>query len=178
MNTTHPMLYYVDTNYLAYLHQNDCRVSLKDHRPFVGIITVIETRKYAIPLTSQTTAERKKEGKKKRSAFITTFITETSGNEISNLLYNNMIPVYDEILTPLSIDPLVDTYESNEIRFIRKNWETIQNKACKVYRERYTETSHNYSFLVKTCCDFKQLELACEQYTSGLKNENAASSCK
>lgn len=165
MEKERPVLYYVDKEYLKYLHKEDYRVSVKfNNRPFVGIVTSIRDKKYMIPLTSQTTEERKKEGKNKRSTLITTFITETSGKEISNLLYNNMIPVTEEIITALEINPETDTYESNEIRYLRKNWESIEEKAANVFRQRYDTESHNFSFLKKTCCDFKKLEMALEQY--------------
>ncbi len=166
MTCNRPMLYHVDTDYLKYIHQHDYRVSVKNQRPFVGVVTMIQSQQYVIPLTSQTTAERKKQGKKKRSGLITTFITETSGIEISNLLYNNMIPVYDGVITQMTIDPNVNTYESNEIRFIRKSWDIIQSKALRVYEERYHEESHNYQFLLKACCDYKRLEQACKTYQS------------
>ncbi|MCD7818319.1 MAG: type III toxin-antitoxin system ToxN/AbiQ family toxin [Lachnospiraceae bacterium] len=165
MEKEKPVLYYVDKEYLKYLHKEDYRVSVKyNNRPFAGIVTSVEGRKYMIPLTSQTTEERKKEGKNKRSALVTTFITETSGKEISNLLYNNMIPVTDEIITALSINPETDTYESNEIRYLRKNWESIEEKATNVFHQRYNEKSPNFGFLKKTCCDFKKLETALDQY--------------
>ena len=165
MSSENPTLYYIDRDYLKYMHAKDYRVSVKfNNRPFVGIVTTIEGQKYVIPLTSQTTEERKKSGKKKRSANITTFVTESSGVEIANILYNNMIPIFEEAITPISIDATVDTYESNEIRFIRKTWEVIQEKALKVYNRRYDTESRNYEFFVRTCCDFKKLEEECKKY--------------
>ena len=171
MDNRNPTLYYINKDYLKYMHTVDYRVSVKfNNRPFVGIITTIGAQKYVIPLTSQTTEERKKEGKKKRSANITTFVTESSGVEIANILYNNMIPVFDDVITPANIDATVDTYESNEIRFIRKTWDSIQEKALKVYNTRYDTQSHNYGFFVKTCCDFKNLETACKEYQEKSKS--------
>lgn len=75
--------------------------------------------------------------------------------EIANILHNNMFPVKDGVYTALSIDPTVDTYESNEIRFIRKNADKIIKKARKVHTDRTTK--HN-PFLNKVCCDFQKLE--------------------
>ena len=165
MENESPILYYVDKEYLKYLHKEDYRVSVKfNNRPFAGIVTLVGDRKYIIPLTSQTTEERKNAGKNKRSSLITTFVTETSGKEISNLLYNNMIPVTEQIITALEIDPEKDTYESNEIRYLRKNWETIKKKAEKIFNQRYDIESHNFNFLKKTCCDFKKLEKALDQF--------------
>ncbi|WP_073089624.1 type III toxin-antitoxin system ToxN/AbiQ family toxin [Selenomonas ruminantium] len=118
--------------------------------------------KYVLPLTSQTTNERKKRGKKKRAAVLTTFVKESNGTEIANILHNNMIPVFDSVVTPLNIDVEKDSYEINEIRYIRKNHEEIIGKASKVYEKRV----NNYNdFYVKACCDFKKLE----QEISGYK---------
>ena len=149
-------LYKIDAAYLKYMHSIDYRISVKyNHRPFVGIVTMINGISYVLPLTSQTTEERKKAGKKKRTAMITTFVKDSADNEIANILHNNMFPVKEGVYSALEIDAKVDTYESNEIRFIRKNKDKIISKAQKVYTDRTTK--HN-TFLFKACCDFKKLE--------------------
>ena len=86
---------------------------------------------------------------------ITTFVKDSADNEIANILHNNMFPVKEGVYNALEIDAEIDTYESNEIRFIRKNKDKIIRKAQKVYTERVTK--HN-AFLNKSCCDFKKLE--------------------
>ena len=58
----------VDSAYLSYLHGFDSRVSLKKDRPYVGLAVRINDKVYVIPLTSQTTQERKKKGLKKRNS--------------------------------------------------------------------------------------------------------------
>lgn len=148
-------LYIIDAKYLKYLHSIDYRVNVKNKRPFIGIITMINGVKYVLPLTSQTTAERMKEGKRKRSSKITTFVKDSSDNEIADILHNNMFPVFDGVYTLRNIDPEKDTYELNEIRYIRKNRESIIQKAQKVYTDRTTKAD---PFLNKTCCDYKKLE--------------------
>ena len=154
----------VDKGYLKYLHGLDYRVSVKyNNRPFVGIITMINGIKYVIPLTSQTTQEREKEGKSKRAARITTFVRDSAGVEIADLLYNNMIPITDQYYTLVSVNAEIDTYEANEIRFIRKNKDNITRKARKVHDDRMTK--HD-KFLYKTCCDFSKLEEYYEKYQS------------
>lgn len=155
-------LYLIDPKYLKYMHSIDSRVSVKNSRPFVGIITMINGVKYVLPLTSQTTAERKKEGKNKRASQLTTFVKDSSDQEIANILHNNMFPVVEGTYTLLSIDPQKDTYESNEIRYIRKNKESIIRKAKNVYEDRTTNTN---AFLNKTCCDFRRLENGCAAFS-------------
>lgn len=149
-------LYKIDPGYLDYLHDIDNRISTKfNGRPFVGLITMINEVTYVLPLTSQTTQERKKSGKRRRSAMITTFIRDSAGEEIANILHNNMFPVRDGAYTELKLDPEVDTYEMNEIRYIRKHSGEIISKAKRVYAAR---TENPNDFLEKTCCDFKRLE--------------------
>lgn len=166
MDGTNPILCTVDKEYLKYLKKIDYRVNVKQNRPFAGIITMVDEQKYIIPLTSQTTEKRREEGKNKRSALITTFVTESSSTEIANLLYNNMIPIIDGVYHKIEIDSKVDTYLSNEIRFIRKEWDTIKEKANTVYTERYKQQSANYHFLNRACCDYKKLEQAACIYTA------------
>lgn len=55
----------------------------------MGIITMLNGINYLLPLTSQTTQDRKREGKSKRSAMITTFIRNSAGIEIANISNNN-----------------------------------------------------------------------------------------
>ena len=159
-------LYKVSPDYLRYLHAQDYRVSVKfNNRPFVGVLTMINDIYYVLPLTSQTTAERKRQGKKKRAAAITTFVKNSAKTEIANILHNNMIPVTPDELQLLDIDAQSDTYEANEIRYIRKHTNEIIEKARQVYQKRL----NNYNeFYVKTCCDFKKLEKAMNVFKSNV----------
>ena len=75
-----------------------------------------------------------------------------------------LFPVPKNQIKKIQIDPLVDTYLSNEERQIRKNWVEINIKSIGVYRERYDKNSRNYRFLNKTCCDFKKLETECDRW--------------
>ena len=153
----------IDSQYIKHLHKIDSRVSVKyNNRPFVGVVTIVDDITYAIPLTSQTTEERKAAGKNKRSSKVTTFVRNSNGDEIANLLYNNMVPIRDDVYNILNIDPEEDTYESNEIRFIRKHVDDIIDKARNVYSCRITGSDW---FMNKICCDFKKLEEAMDDYT-------------
>lgn len=96
----------IDAAYLKTMHKADWRVEVKvNNRPFVGIVTLLDGKPYAIPLTSQTTQLRKASGKKKRSSETTTFIRDDNGEEIADLLYNNMIPVTIDLCHRVEIDP-------------------------------------------------------------------------
>ena len=161
---TSPKIVMVDATYLSYLHGFDSRVSLKKDRPYVGLAVRINGTIFVIPLTSQTTQERKKKGLKKRNSLTTTFV-KAAGMEISDLLHNNMIPVPKKLAKRIEIDPQKDTYLMNEYRYIRKHWVEITNKSLMIYLERYNEKSRNFAFLQSICCDFKMLEEKCEEWS-------------
>lgn len=155
-------LYEIDADYIRFLHKVDRRVSVKyNNRPFVGLIIMINGITYVLPLTSQTTLDREACGKKKRAAKTTTFVRDSSGNEIANILHNNMIPVFEGTYKLKEIDASVDTYESNEIRFIRKNKDKIISKAQKVHDKRIENKD---AFLQRICCDFALLESEYQNY--------------
>lgn len=155
-------LYMINPNYLKYIHKIDNRVSVKyNNRPFVGVVMMINDIPYVLPLTSQTTAERKKTGKKKRSAKTTTFVKDSGDEEIANILHNNMFPVKEGVFTLLEVEAESDTYEANEIRYIRKNRDKIIEKAKKVHDDRIGGKD---AFLNRICCDFEKLEGRFEAY--------------
>lgn len=161
---TKPRLCKVDDKYLRYMHKCDNRISVKyNNRPFVVLVVEINGFLYAVPLTSQTTSERIKRGKKKRSHRTTTFIYNKN-EEIANLLHNNMFPVPDTSLSDIIIDPITMSYEANEERFMRKNWVDINLKSIDVYTDRYNPECRDFQFLSKICCDFKYLETKCSEW--------------
>ena len=148
-------LYKINPDYLKFMHRLDYRINVKNNRPFVGILTMVNGIRYVLPLTSQTTSVRRAMGKEKRAAIITTFVKDSKGNEISNILYNNMFPVKSGTYEMMNIDPRKDTYETNEIRYIRKYSAEIIKKAEKVHYNRIMKRN---PFLLKACCDFQKLE--------------------
>ena len=149
-------LYKIDPGYLKFLHSIESKISVKyNNRPFVGIITMVNGIEYVLPLTSQTTQKRREAGKNKRSPQITTFVKDGSNVEIANILHNNMFPIKEGLYEKIEIDSLINTYELNEIRYIRKHRDDIIKKAKLVYEKRKENVSE---FLKKTCCDFEKLE--------------------
>ena len=95
ISTTSPKIVMVDKTYLSYLYGFDRRVSLKKDRPYVGLSVRINEKFFVIPLTSQTTQERKKKGLKKQ------FLVENgfSPTTINKLVHNENVNC--EILTRL-----------------------------------------------------------------------------
>ena len=164
LKSTRPIICRISKNYLDYLRTFDYRISTKfPLRPAVCLAIMINNRRYAIPLTSQTTDKRIQKGKRRRSNAITTFI-KSGDKEIANLLHNNMFPVPDDLIEPIAIEPRSTSFIANEERYIRKHWIEINEKSMYIYLDRYNPSSRNYSFFDKVCCDFKRLEQACDDY--------------
>jgi len=155
-------LYKINQDYIRFLHRADYKVSHKfSTRPFVGFITMDNGVKYFLPLTSKTTQMRLDEGKTRRAWDFTTFVRDSSGKEISNILHNNMIPAIEGTYAMMDISAETDILESNEIRYLRKNKEKIIRKAKKIYKAR---TEGENPFYNKMCCDYKLLEKVSLKY--------------
>ncbi len=84
-----PNIYRVDYTYCLYLHEADPKVSMKNDRPFYGIIITIDQIHYLIPLTSRPFRSNGKH----RNPRTTVEIFDERHNCIAALLINNSIPV-------------------------------------------------------------------------------------
>ena len=158
-------LYNVDPNYLRYLNKTDHRIPVKyNNRPVVVLTVKINDYIYAVPLTSQTTEERKAKGKKKRKNSITTYVRDSKGKEIANLLHNNMFPVLASCLYEKKLDPKTDSYEIMEQRILRRNMDSINRKSLNVYSKKYDCSHPEHDFINRISCDFKELEKACDRW--------------
>lgn len=161
---TAPIFCRVNPDYASYLHQIDYRVSTKwQARAYIGLAVYFNGRMYVVPLSSQTTLRRAKRGLYRRNSQVTTFIYHRN-TEIANLLHNNMIPVPESEIIKIEIDPAKDVYLSKEQRYVRRHWVEINNKSIEVYQRRYDPLDPNYAFLEKTCCDFRALEAAYDEW--------------
>ena len=76
-----------------------------------------------------------------------------------------MIPIKNDCYEIIDVDATVDTYEANEIRFIRTKKEKIIEQAKKVHDKRIL---NNNVFLNKTCCDFQKLEISYQNFNIDL----------
>ncbi len=173
-------LYYVDMKYIRDLHNVDNHVASvspqtgKENRPFVGIITVVDNKKYCIPLTS---GDKEKFKSKKNSIDFIKIPDENKKNEfgayitIGGINLNNMIPVDSSVLTP--IDIRINKSDSKkqindkkrltkELDWCQRNEDLITRKANKLYDLRTNYSQENIA-LTKRCCDFKRLETVLEK---------------
>ncbi|WP_290154472.1 zincin-like metallopeptidase domain-containing protein [Dubosiella newyorkensis] len=143
-------IYEIDYEYISFLQKADKRVSIKKHRPFVGVLVNMEGVHYCIPLTSQVVP---KSGRL-RNELITTIIEDKSGHQIAAVLYNNMIPVsLDRVRKWKPKNRMEQDYLRNEIRFLTRNKQEVLDKASFVL-----ENSSRYPFMRKICVNYKRLK--------------------
>lgn len=152
----------------------------KSNRPFVGVLILLNNKKYCVPLTSP----KSKFENKKNSLDFMKITHHTEKNEqgtyklIGALNFNNMIPVTSEVIK--KIDLKIDASDSAEykkykelmkdqLRFCRTNQDIIIKRANNLYEliTKHPDKNHN---LKHRCCDFKKLEQVLDKYISKQNN--------
>ena len=173
-------LYYVDLKYIRDLHNVDSNVMSvspqtgKDDRPFVGIVTIVENKKYCVPLTS---GNKEKFKHKKNSVDFIKIPDENMKDEfgayvtIGGINLNNMIPVDDTVIQPIdiAIHSSDNKQQRNnkkrltkELDWCQNNQDLISRKARKLYDLRLNHSAENIN-LCRRCCDFRKLEAVLER---------------
>lgn len=167
-------LYSINMKYNRDLHKADDRVMSvspqigKDTRKFVGIIVIVESKKYCIPLTS---FKEKFEIKSREDFIKIPHPTRKSENgapkTIAILNLNNMIPVSESLIQKIDLSKKTPDQNLliNELRWCRDNSSLIVRKANKLYN-KITLTPQKDPNLTKRCCDFKKLEGVLEKWIS------------
>lgn len=176
--------YNIDINYLRYLNGIEPEVQFteeKDYtqKPFLGIVVVVDTYFYFIPLTSGKLKhikwknvgpahyliyeQVKKDELCKHDIFKS--ISDTEALKILAALdLKKMIPVRDSLYTRINFSSLSDRKYADllekEYRFCQKLQDGILSKVTQIYREQ-KETGKVYPMY----CDFAKLEDACDKYS-------------
>lgn len=180
-------LYYIDLKYIRNLANKDDNVMsispqrAKQDRPFVGVVVLLNEKKYCIPLTSP----KDKFKKKSQVDFIKIFDEEKKQPDgtyklIGVLNINNMIPVREEVIK--RVDLKIHDNDSDEVRnkkqlmikqlkWCRNHVETIENRANKVYRLVVKEPDKNRN-LVRRSNKFELLERILGKYKNDSKGGN------
>lgn len=173
-------LYNIDLKYIRNLSKVDDKVTSispqisKDNRPFVGVVVLMNGKKYCIPLTSP---KDKFKSQKSQIDFIKIYDEKQKDNNgvpklIGVLNINNMIPVESSVITKIDLtihkqeNPSSKVYKElmqNQLRWCRTHYDIIQNRANKVYNI-VTQTPEKSRNLVRRCCDFLKLETVLEKY--------------
>lgn len=172
-------LYTLDMKYVRNLAKVDDRVMSispqehKENRPFVGIIIIMEQKKYCVPLTSP----KSKHDKMKNDLDFSKMF-DKKNKFIGALNFNNMIPVSEDFIKPINITPnkndspkdkIYKELLNNQLDWCNDNIENIVKKANKLYKF-VTQTPEKSRNLTRRCCNFKKLEEVLAKYT--MKNNN------
>ena len=167
-------LYTLDMKYVRNLAKVDDRVMSispqehKENRPFVGIIIIMEQKKYCVPLTSP----KSKHDKMKNDLDFSKMF-DKKNKFIGALNFNNMIPVSDDFIKPINITPnkkdspkdkIYKELLNNQLDWCNDNIENIVKKANKLYKF-VTQTPEKSRNLTRRCCNFKKLEEVLAKYT-------------
>ncbi|GHS85062.1 hypothetical protein AGMMS49957_00340 [Synergistales bacterium] len=94
-------------------------------------------------------------------------IKDANGNDISSIRFSFMIPIPPGSATLKDIanepSPQYKNLLDLEVRFCNRNKDAIFSRARFVYN---AVTIKKDPLMVKNCCDFKALEVACERYAT------------
>ena len=166
MKSNKLFLYHVDMKYIRDLAKADDNVMSvspqvnKEARPFVGVVIIHDDVAYCIPLSSPKEKHRSMKNDKDFSK-----IVDRKGKLIGVLNFNNMIPVFEDVLHRIDVkvrvsdDPGTKAYKgllNDQLDWCNANREAIERKADKLYA-LLSRKEGNY-VLRKRCCDFSKLE--------------------
>lgn len=174
-------LYTLDMKYVRNLAKVDDRVMSispqehKENRPFVGIIIIMEQKKYCVPLTSP----KSKHDKMKNDLDFSKMF-DKKNKLIGALNFNNMIPVSENFIKPINITPnkndspkdkIYKELLNNQLDWCNDNVENIVKKANKLYKF-VTQTPEKSRNLTRRCCNFKKLEEVLAKYIQKTSENN------
>ena len=184
----HLQLYEIDMKYVRDLAKADDNVMSvspqlgKERRPFVGIVVLVNSKKYCVPLSSP----KAKFQNKKNAIDFMRILDENDKDEhgmgkiIGALNFNNMLPVENPVLKPLNIrikqsdNEQVKYYKTlltKQLDWCQKNEKKLISHANRTYEAvtMYPEKSRN---LTRRCCNFKKLEEVLAKYTMKTNKNN------
>lgn len=172
MRKTRLHLYTLDMKYVRDLSKADDKVMSvspqenKENRPFVGIVVIMDGKKYCIPLTSP-----KPKHEKMKNDLDFSKMYDAHNRLIGALNFNNMIPVSEEFIKQININPskndspkdkIYKELLNNQLDWCNDNFDSITKKANKLYKF-VTQTPEKSRNLTRRCCDFRKLEAVLEK---------------
>ena len=167
-------LYHIDMKYIRDMAKADDNVMSispqtgKSSRPFVGIIVMCSGIWYCIPFSSP---KEKHKTMKNDKDFSRMF--DKRGKLIGVLNFNNMIPVYSDVISEIDIrlqqtdDSKTKAYKgllNDQLDWCNANLEAIGRKANKLYQLILNGEGNH--LLKKRCCDFVRLEKVMQKWLS------------
>lgn len=147
--------YEVDNNYIDYLKKFDNQIPDFNYNRFnkfvCGIVLNIGVFNYFAPVSSFKGQQR------------TNFLILDKGRPISSIRFSFMFPATNEVIKLKDFSTVPQTYKdllNAEVKYCNDNTNKILKKAEEVYRIGINR-KHPIAHL---CCDFKLLELKCEEF--------------
>ena len=159
--------YTMDMKYVRDLAKVDDRVMSispqlgKQARPFVGVVVVLENKRYCIPLSSP-----KPKHVHMKNSLDFSRIFDRHGKLIGVLNFNNMIPVNDRVIRKVDMrlrpndNASTRHYKSllnDQLDWCNEHADAIVRKANRLY-VLVTEHPERSRGLMRRCCDFPRLE--------------------
>lgn len=173
-------LYYIDMKYVRNLsHVDDHVMSVspqrqKQSRPFVGVVVMLNSRSYCIPLSSPKSKFEKMKSQLDLFKILDNRHKDSNGAPklLGVLNINNMIPVDKAVIkeVDLKVSPKDDRETQRykelmqmQIKFCRQNADVILSHARKVY-DLVMLTPEKNRNLTRRCLNFAALESVLEKY--------------
>lgn len=163
-------IYRIEDKYIHYLKSRDDRVQYNKNkrRPYVGIVLYVGKYKYFVPMESPKPNHTNiKSGN---------HLLKLNDGQLGILGFNNMLPVPETALISFNIDAEEDKKYAELLKrqasYINKNKANIYSHASKTY---YNAIKGNNKFLNSICCNFKELEKACNKYNPNYKKQTHSS---
>ena len=164
--------YNISDDYIKYLREYDSKVSINkdESRPYVGALLEIEGIKFFAPLSSPKEKHKKMKNTKD--------FRKIDGGTLGAINLNNMIPVIDEALIPLSFDEITDVKYRELLRRQYKavtiDEKNIISSATKLYKIACTDDAALTAYdrtIKERCCNFDYLVTLIESYNTENKEE-------
>ncbi len=151
-------LYHVEPKYCEYLRGYEAKISVKDKRPWIGVVLNVTGFDYFAPLTSP------KEKHKNINSSID--FLKIKGGKLGAINFNNMIPVNDKHITPINITKVEQEQYLNllkeQLDWCNRNTTKIEWHAERIHHQIINKMASKS--LLKRCCDFKLLEEKSVEY--------------
>ena len=178
-------LYRVDLKYIRDLSKKEHNIMStspqigKENRPFLGIVVMLNERKYCIPLTSAN--KKAKFTNNKVHGIDCIKILDESRRDahgapiaIAALNINNMIPIHESLISKIDISTDkscpkseigIRTVMQKELKWCRANADLIKRRTQKVY-DMVSEGNSKNKRLLSRCNNFKSLEQVLDKLLS------------
>jgi protein AbiQ len=156
------LFYEVSADYISFILRVDPKIPKVDYSAtskydkfLCGIVLKVNNYNYFAPISSFKTPQR-----------TNIIIQNEEGKSLSSIRFSFMIPVPLCAITVKDFSKESSPYYRRlldwELKYCQKNEKAIYRKAKYVYN---TVVSNRDPIMVKNCCNFTALEVACDEYT-------------